>query len=115
MQTTSESGRKLLVPTEAEDKAISAGIAADADSPELGAEFFAAARPAAEVLGAGVAAALVAKRGRGRPAGSVAEETKSKVNLRLDADVLEKLRATGRGWQTRVNEALRADLEAGRI
>jgi len=45
----------------------------------------------------------------------VAEETKSKVNLRLDADVLEKLRATGRGWQTRVNEALRADLEAGRI
>lgn len=115
MQTTSNSGRKLLVPTEAEDKAINEGIAADADSHELGAEFFAAARPAAEVLGAGVTAALAAKRGRGRPLGTLADDTKAKVNLRLDADVLEKLRATGRGWQTRVNAALRADLEAGRI
>lgn len=115
MQITSKSGRKLHIPTEAEDKAINEGIAADSDSPELGAEFFAKARPAAEVLGAATVAALTAKRGRGRPAGSVADETKAKVNLRLDQDVLDRLRATGRGWQTRVNAALRADLEAGRI
>lgn len=38
------------------------------------------------------------------------------VKLRLDPDVLEALRATGDGWQTRVNETLRATLKlAGRL
>lgn len=32
---------------------------------------------------------------------------KEQVTLRLDVDVLVKFRATGAGWQTRVNEALR--------
>lgn len=32
---------------------------------------------------------------------------KEQVTLRLDVDVLAKFRATGAGWQTRVNEALR--------
>jgi len=32
---------------------------------------------------------------------------KEQVTLRLDVDVLAKFRATGPGWQTRVNEALR--------
>ncbi len=57
----------------------------------------------------------IAARKRGRPLGSVAEETKAKVNLRLDPDVVERLRASGKGWQSRVNSALRADLDAGRI
>lgn len=43
-------------------------------------------------------------RKRGRP---FAETTKEKVSLRLDPDVLAHFRATGPGWQTRVNEALR--------
>ena len=34
--------------------------------------------------------------------------TKQQVTLRLDPDVLAKFRATGPGWQTRANEALRA-------
>lgn len=29
------------------------------------------------------------------------------VSLRLDGDVIDRLRAAGPGWQTRVNEALR--------
>ena len=33
---------------------------------------------------------------------------KQQVTLRLDADVLAKFRATGRGWQTRVNAVLKA-------
>jgi uncharacterized protein (DUF4415 family) len=41
---------------------------------------------------------------RGRPKSARPKEA---VNLRLDADVLEYFRNTGRGWQTRVNEALR--------
>lgn len=113
MQVTSKSGRKLVLPTAAEDRAINAGIAADPDAYELDEEFFAKARPAAEVLGTSVVEAL--KRGRGRPAGTTATQTKEKVNLRLDPDVLAALRASGRGWQTRVNDMLRADIEAGRL
>jgi uncharacterized protein (DUF4415 family) len=33
--------------------------------------------------------------------------TKKLVSLRLDPDVLEKLRASGPGWQSRANAALR--------
>jgi uncharacterized protein (DUF4415 family) len=29
------------------------------------------------------------------------------VTIRLEPDLLERLRATGPGWQTRINEALR--------
>ncbi|MBA4073200.1 MAG: hypothetical protein C0497_15470 [Gemmatimonas sp.] len=48
------------------------------------------------------------KRLRGRPAGSGCKDA---VSLRVDRDVLAGFRATGRGWQTRMNEALRAWLE----
>ena len=44
---------------------------------------------------------------RGRPKGSTTSE-KSLVSLRIDNDVLERFRATGPGWQSRINEALRA-------
>jgi uncharacterized protein (DUF4415 family) len=51
---------------------------------------------------------------RGRPPGSVAATTKQAVKLRLDPDVLAALRASGAGWQTRVNAILRnAVLENG--
>ena len=50
---------------------------------------------------------------RGRPKAAI---TKEPVKLRLDADVLAALRATGDGWQTRINETLRASLRlAGRV
>ena len=44
------------------------------------------------------------KRGRGRPATAVKRPT---LNMRIDADVLEAFKATGQGWQTRINAALR--------
>ncbi len=43
------------------------------------------------------------KRMRGRPLES---GTKEQVTLRLDAKILEQFRATGNGWQTRINVAL---------
>lgn len=52
----------------------------------------------------------IAARRRGRPAGSVARVTKEPVKLRLDPDVVAALRATGDGWQTRINDMLRASL-----
>jgi len=40
----------------------------------------------------------------GRPKGS---GTKQPVSLRLDKDVIAHFRATGPGWQSRMNDALR--------
>lgn len=97
-------------PSDVEEAAIQAGIQADPEAPELGPEFFARARPAREVLGDAVVDQLTAKqRGRGRPAGSVAAHTKKLVSLRLDPEVVEAARASGAGWQTRVNELLRRE------
>jgi uncharacterized protein (DUF4415 family) len=44
---------------------------------------------------------------RGRPVGSRKAAPKVQTAIRFDPDVLEGLRATGRGWQTRANDALR--------
>lgn len=50
---------------------------------------------------------------RGRPK---ADAVKEPVKIRLDADVLAALRATGDGWQTRINDTLRTSLLlAGRL
>ncbi len=49
----------------------------------------------------------ITARKRGRPAGSTKSNRKEQVNLRLDPDVLAVLRATGPGWQTRINTILR--------
>ncbi|MCM1513131.1 MAG: BrnA antitoxin family protein [Oxalobacter formigenes] len=38
-----------------------------------------------------------------RPAGSGKEQ----IAIRFDKDVLAGLRATGKGWQTRINEVMR--------
>lgn len=46
-----------------------------------------------------------------RPGRPPLPNPKRQVTLRLDPDVLEKFRATGRGWQSRINEALRKALE----
>ena len=43
-------------------------------------------------------------RSRGRPP---IESPKKQITLRLDQDVIEKFRGTGRGWQSRINEALK--------
>ena len=79
----------------------------DDENPEWTAEDFARARPASEVLptlvGAKVAAEMLRPK-RGRPASA---NPKEHVNLRLDPDVVAAFRATGRGWQTRLNTALK--------
>jgi uncharacterized protein (DUF4415 family) len=79
----------------------------DAENPEVTAEAFAKARPAAEMLprfiGAKATDELV-RRGRGRPAKEV---KKVSQNLRLDPDVLQAYKASGSGWQTRINQLLR--------
>lgn len=80
-----------LLPTEAEDAAIAAGIAADPDAIDPSDTDLVRLRPV----------------GRGRPR---LASPKQAVKLRLDADVLVAFRAQGAGWQTAINETLRAAL-----
>ncbi len=86
MYLTTKSGRKILLNTPEEEAAINAGIAADQDNPEWTEADF-------------------AKLKRGRPLGS---GTKTLVHIRLDTDMLDQYKATGAGWQTRMNQILRS-------
>lgn len=72
------------------------------DVPELTDEWFEHARPAAEVLPDAVMKAARRKPGRPRTA-----NPKEQVTLRLSPEVLEYFRAGGKGWQTRIDEALK--------
>ena len=78
----------------------------DKENQEWTNEDFQHARPAAEVLsdlmGPQIASEML--KPRGRPKATMA---KIHVNIRLDADVLESFKATGPGWQTRINKILR--------
>lgn len=75
------------------------------ENPEWTEATTARARPASEALPAQAVAALT-KRRPGRPAGSTTS-AKTQVALRVDNDVIERFRAGGAGWQSRMNEALR--------
>lgn len=52
------------------------------------------------------------KARRGRPVGSLKVDKKVPTTIRFDADVLRALKASGRGWQSRVNQAMRDWLQA---
>lgn len=52
------------------------------------------------------------KSRRGRPVGSSKPDKKVPTTIRFDPDVLQALKASGRGWQSRVNEAVRDWLKA---
>lgn len=75
------------------------------DSPPLTDEELARMRPAKEVLPPEFFKAMEEhRRSRGRP---MTEHPKKQITLRLDADVVEKFRKSGKGWQGRMNAALR--------
>ena len=50
------------------------------------------------------------KRGRGRPVADVKRPT---LSMRIDPDVLTAFKATGPGWQTRINDVLRDAVARG--
>ncbi len=91
MQVKSKSGRMFDLPSEEEEKAIRAGIEADPDTYEV--TDFSRVRPV------------------GRPKAAV---TKERVTIRLSPEVTKFFRATGKGWQTRMDEALKEYVEAHR-
>lgn len=89
--------RKPIVPTAAEDRAIQAGIAADPDTFEVTQEVLTRMQPLRRV---------------GRPR---LERPKELMTMRVDADVLQSIKSSGDGWQTRVNALLREAVEKGKL
>lgn len=75
-------------------------IVTDDDIPEMTDAHFAAAKSLKADMPE-VAEAM--KRGRGRPK---VENPKARVSLRLDPKVVAAYKATGEGWQSRINEIL---------
>lgn len=76
----------------------------DTENPEWTEEDFRRARPALDVLPKETVEAIRRYRGQRGPQ---KKPTKELISLRVDRDVVEVYRSTGRGWQARANEALR--------
>ncbi len=72
------------------------------DAPEWSSEVFERAefRRGAELVRP--ATGTLTKRGRPK-----LEQPKKQVTLRLDQDVIDRFRADGPGWQSRINEVLK--------
>jgi uncharacterized protein (DUF4415 family) len=88
-------GREIILPTSGEDASITAAALSDPDAQPLNDAELARMRPA-----------------RGRPVVAV---KRPMLSMRVDPDVLAHLRASGKGWQTKVNALLRQALERGEM
>lgn len=93
---------KTKIPpiTDKEEADIQREIAASPEHPEATDAELATARPFAQAF-----PGLMEKINKGgRPR---LDNPRERVTLRLEPEVLAKFKATGRGWQTRINEALK--------
>lgn len=81
--------RTLIRPTAKEDAVITTAALSDEDAIPLTDAEWDAVKPFVR---------------RGRPVASV---TKERITIRLSHDVVEQFRASGDGWQTRVDAALK--------
>lgn len=86
---TARNGRKILLNSPEEDAAMTAAALSDPDAQPLTEEEWERIKPRLRV---------------GRPPASI---RKVSTTIRFDADPLDALKASGPGWQTRVNDALR--------
>jgi uncharacterized protein (DUF4415 family) len=101
--TAQAKARALLATmTEQESRAVQKAALADPDARPLDQRRLRRMRP----MSASDSAELQ-KRLRGRPPW---DAPKRLVSLRLDPDVVERFRATGPGWQSRINQVLREHL-----
>lgn len=108
MRLKTKSGRLVALPNDEENTQINQQILDDPDAFEADDDFFKQARPASEVLhelfSPEIAAEMLQPKKIGRPH---AENPKIFTGIRLDADVLNSFKSTGKGWQTRLNNALK--------
>ena len=86
MHLKTRSGRKVILPTPDEDAALTAAAADDPDNPVLGDDEWDEARIRAVRL--------------------ESDKGKERVAVRLSEQVVQCFRATGSGWQGRMDAAL---------
>ncbi len=79
----------------------------DDDAPEADAEWFARAKPAAEVLPELFVDDATARWAAQTDTAPARSARKQRITVEVDADVVGIFRSTGRGWQARINNALR--------
>ena len=91
MQVKSKSGRMFAIPSAQEAAKIHKGAESDPD-----------AGPLSEAL-------LQRLRPVGRPRAAIHKE---RISIRLSPEVTAYFRSTGKGWQTRLDEALKEYVEA---
>jgi uncharacterized protein (DUF4415 family) len=92
---------KIKPISDTEEALIQTQIAADPDDGNSTDEQLAQAKPFAEAFPELMESI---RRARGRPA---VESPRQQISLRLDPDVIAKFKASGKGWQGRINKALR--------
>jgi uncharacterized protein (DUF4415 family) len=92
--------RQLETMTDEEDAEIRAGALRDPDNPPLTDEFWARARRVEDAKPEFIARW---RKWRGQQRAPV----KKLVSLRIDPDIIDHFRATGPGWQRRINDTLR--------
>ena len=94
MQNTikTRSGKHLILPSDQEDLEIRKGLLEDPDTFELDTEQFQQLRPVKA----------------GRPP---SYNPKERITIRLSPDVVKAFRASGSGWQTRMDAALKEWLD----
>ena len=80
-----------IIPTDEEDAVITAAALSDPDALPLTEAEWESVKPILRV-------------GGGRPK---AEVTKERITIRLSPDVLAAFKATGKGWQSRIDAVLK--------
>jgi Uncharacterized protein conserved in bacteria len=96
------SQRKKVLPDFQEGRGYSREDWEDvSDNPEATDEQLAQARPFREVF-PDLAEKIDRKLGRPK-----SDNPKRAISIRLDAEVIERFKATGEGWQSRINDVLR--------
>jgi len=134
MYITLKDGTKIRMPSDEEDAAIHAAALSDPDCLPMTDEEWERIRPfagsAREMLSPALYAAMTDKskppvirivsdaedaarqKRLGRPP---LESRKEQINIRLSAQVLAAFRATGEGWQTRIDNLLQEAVAQGRV
>jgi uncharacterized protein (DUF4415 family) len=84
----------------------------DGDVRELSGDDFRRMRPVMEAMPELIEAVEHWRRGVGRPK---AHKPKALVTFRFDADLAERIRATGRGYGSRVERVVREAYEKGKL
>ncbi|WP_429930602.1 BrnA antitoxin family protein [Agrobacterium vitis] len=101
MPTQFSSKRPL---TDEEEAEIQKRIASDPDNPELSEAQRSNGRPFRAAFPELAASIDREKAKRGRP---TVDNPRQQISVRLDPEIIQHYKSTGKGWQSRMNEDLR--------